>query len=415
MKRLLWKEWRERWLWFVLWFVAVLGTAALGEGQQFCGSGSTPLSSWIVLPAGLAALAGLRGYNSELQGNRATFLYSRAQLWGRLLAAKALPGLGVAVVAAALGALVCRVTAPAAYLPFVTPAHLAQGALEMAGITGGLYLLGLSCSIVLSGLAGSIIALLLWFGLVFLSGQTVAIVFHGGYVRMFVFALCAAPVVALAVIARFGLTLSWEQRLKRFVLILVLVSLTGGLLNAIPYVRTFVSGVTGEAEEEQPVGYLSPRGSNAIYDGNLRRRYVTVWINLASGRQQALNKHADVWMSASHWLSDDCLLLQTNENDNPFHLGCWRDGKVTLTRIPTKEINARALYFSPDGTRLLWEDWPQLKLINPQTGVITVIAKLPPARAERRDGMMNRCWWQDNRTVGYTEPEVKQMHFAAAP
>ena len=145
MKRLFWKEWRERGLWFVLWTLSVVVLAALGESQQR-GNQLTLMFPWILLPPLLALLAGLLGYGSELKGGRAAFLYSRAQLWKSLLFVKIISGLIVAVVSVTLGALAYRLTAPTVYLPLLTPEYLGKDAWATALITGSAYLFGLSRS-----------------------------------------------------------------------------------------------------------------------------------------------------------------------------------------------------------------------------------------------------------------------------
>ena len=164
MIRFFWKELHERWIWLTLWLLAVVAAAWLDKGQGFNGEPFVYNTSWTMVPMGVALLAGLGAYGSELTGERATFLYSRPISWKQLLLVKVLLGLAVALLATTLGALAMRFTIPVEYLPFATPGKLALSSVEFAGITSIAYLVGLGCSIALPGLAGSILTLLIGFG-----------------------------------------------------------------------------------------------------------------------------------------------------------------------------------------------------------------------------------------------------------
>ena len=164
MRRLLWKEWQERRLWMALWVLIGVVTTVLGKGQRITNTYDIDMS-WIMLTTAAAMLAGLGGYGSELHGERATFLYSRAITWKQILTAKLLLGVFNVVVSVIINAITGQLLLPVEYHPLVTPHSLVIGALIMAGFTGAVYLIGLACSTVLPGLAGSLLVLIGWFAL----------------------------------------------------------------------------------------------------------------------------------------------------------------------------------------------------------------------------------------------------------
>lgn len=403
MKRFFWKEWRERALWFTLWVLSVVVLAALGVGQRFTGNFGDS-TEWFMLPVGLALLAGLLGYSSELRGERATFLYSRALLWKPLLAAKVLSGLMVTVLAVTLGAVACYLAIPEAYHMVVTPTSLAAGAAEMAAFTGVAYLLGLCCSIVLPGLAGSIITLLIWVGMYLL----VVEYRYSATPGVAVFGLLASPLVALVVLARFGLTLTWVQRLLRFVLITGNVMAVGVLLDLLPGVRSTVVDAMSSGSSIEQVR-VSPDGQYAVIDQYGDKPSVEL-LQLATGRRERLLPSN---ISFARWLTNDCALLTGELPTDSEHttsgpeqtLMSIINGRPSLLSVYIPET----VYVSPDGTRLLTADSTQLVVIDPRSGAEQEVRRISIKRIRTKaprplPGLSSQCWWQDNHTIGYIDP-----------
>lgn len=154
MAQLLWKEYREKRLWLLLVAGAVVFVVLMKSAYTFIGDWNPGRSLWDLLPCVLAILMGLSACSSELAGETASFLYSRPVSWKKLLLAKLAVGIGILAAAAIIGAIVYRVTCPAAYVRYATLGSLAQGVGEALLLTGLPYLVGFAMSVVLPGLLG---------------------------------------------------------------------------------------------------------------------------------------------------------------------------------------------------------------------------------------------------------------------
>ena len=229
MRRLIWKELREKRLWALLLFASVAGVVVFDDGYTFCGE---EFGGWIAISFVAAFLLGGSSYSSELAGGRADFLYSRHISWKKVLLAKLLVGLGAVVVAVVASAVVYRLLCPVPLLPFATPTELAKGAAIAMGIMAIAYAVGFLCSIVLPGVFGS---MLVTFAMAATIGITVYILaeldpypndaqgfgLFGGWVL--------GAIVATIVTARFGLTLSTVSRVGRYALITGLIGVVVGV------------------------------------------------------------------------------------------------------------------------------------------------------------------------------------------
>ena len=416
MRRLFWKEWRERGLWFGLWILAVVVLALIRQGQDSCGDLSyfpamPPCTMW---PAGLALLAGLFGYGSELKGGRVTFLYSRAQLWKSLLFVKIASGVLVTVLAVVLGALASRLTAPIAYLPQMTPAHLAQGAASMALITGCAYLLGLGCSIVLPGLAGGIVTLLLCFGLTLaLQAILLKTLEHNwdtGVSYIPIGTGIGAPLLALVILARFGLTLSWQSRLLRFLLTAGVAMVCGLAISLLPPARHLLARLAPSPNVINTF-CISPDGRAAFILDTVRGMQQPQWWQLDTGRHVELPTSGYINCTSARWITVDDVLYTNFDvtGKNIFYLAHQDHGQVhdTPLALDSEYMDVAHAYPSPDGTRVLLPDIDKLALVNLQTAAVWQYAIDRKEEQQFRHYHLDTvCWWQDNHTIGYDDPKT---------
>jgi hypothetical protein len=221
MRRCLWKEFRERRWWALLWVLAILASSLLGHQQAFCGEhpplvGPPFAIEWSLLLLLLTPFVGVGAYASEYRQARALFIFSRPVPWQTLLGAKLLFGLIIACVTPLLAALLYRLFGPEAYRPYVTLPHLLQGAWPVMGKLMLLYLLGLGCSPLGGWLAGISLSLGMlvvpWVGmLAFLcmNGAQGLKLYGMGFV--FVSQIVGYVLSGLS-LARFGLTLDTRSR-----------------------------------------------------------------------------------------------------------------------------------------------------------------------------------------------------------
>jgi len=410
MIRLLWKEWRERGIWLALWVLAGIGVAAFAAGQRCLGSDSG-ITTWALLPAGLAALAGLDGYSSESRGERASFLHARAISWKQLLSAKVLIGVATALLAAGMGALACWLTLPPAFLPFATAEYFALGALEIAAFTAAVYLLALAISMACTGMAGSILRTVLF--LFIMMGASVFPHLLYGQIRgaATALALLLGLPVAGIVVVRFGITLGRDSRYGRFLRVLLVPLVIGLALDFIP--KKIVPHPL-DSLTERKIYQWSPSGKYAFTR--------SAWIDRATGTETPVDHPG----YTANWLSNDCLYeADYSKSDGPM-LFCWQDdGVVQQVKVqppsPRHGVSRKQPRLSPDGRKLLVDTSGDLQLVDMNTRTVQVLAMVPQAiaRAIARagagnfDGPFSACWWQSNTAVGYLDPQTGERIIVA--
>ncbi|MHB9023800.1 MAG: hypothetical protein ACYC7E_06430 [Armatimonadota bacterium] len=425
MRRLLWKEWNERWIWLLMWALAVIITAALGVGQRGLGK-ETAQSSWAMLSALFALLAGLGAYGSELVGERATFLYSRALSWKQLFFTKVLLGLAVALLAPVLGAIAFRLAAPAEFHPFMTPAALALGALEMAGISGAAYLIGLGCSIVFPGLAGGLLTILLWWGGIAAIGFSIYEI-APDTAPFFIAVFClSSPFFAGIVLARFGLTVRRSIRLIRFAMIVLIFAFVGIILDFVPPIQRRLQAWQND-NGFQDIS-ISPSGTFASIEQRSAEKKLRYWLRLADSSRFALSPDIEGYWQ-TQWTANDCLLIEDNAIDSlkeTIKIVWWeqnrlRTGEISTDKVWGPRLKDSTTFVSPDRKRLLIDYKWNMQLFDLQTGAATVIAQLDPrlwkskdkrerekatAKALDPSNPFAQSWWQSNAQVGYIDPQT---------
>lgn len=398
MRDLLWKEWEERRLWLLLWLLAMAGMALVGKGQSpFT---FEPPGGWAMAPALFALLSGLAGYGSELVGGRAAFLLSRPIGWGQVLLAKVLPGLAVTLLGAVLGAVACRLTLPAHYLPFVTPLSLAYGALGIGTVMLVVYLIGLACSTVLRGLAGAALALLLWLALLIAGAFSLESQSDASPAWTFIGGLAGPPMAGL-VLARFGLTLAPGVRLTRFTLLLCIPIILGVLLDLTP-ANTLLNRPSTDV-------LVSPSGRYAIVRQQAKNSEQSWWVTLDDGARLPLPL---VITGYQFWLPGD-RYLTAEYDDARQRTGflCWYEkGRIVKREFPLtagRYLQARDFQLSPDGRYLLYGADTALMVYDIPTGVARPLASLDAAaraKFSRYSSPYRRFWWQAADTAGYLDP-----------
>jgi ABC-type transport system involved in multi-copper enzyme maturation permease subunit len=222
MKRLLWKELRERWPWALCWAAVILVAALPGHGQSFCGDFHLTYLGWALLPGLFAVLVGANAYSAEITRTRMFFTFSRPISWQALLTAKLLFAAIIACGIPLLAAVYFRFTCAEPYRAFATVLHLLAGVGLLAGILLVGYLTGLACSVVIPGVAGGILVLvtLLAFlaaGLALNGTDTEDLRQLGQVVALYAGTIIAIIVAGLS-LTRFGIVLDVHERIKRFAL-----------------------------------------------------------------------------------------------------------------------------------------------------------------------------------------------------
>jgi len=418
MRRLFWKEWRERWGWLCFCALAVIATPLITQGHCYLALEWAVQTPWTFMPLLAALLAGLSGYGSELQGERAAFLYSRAVTWKQLLGAKILLGCACIVAATVVAAIVCRYTIHPAYLPFFMPRDVILGGSIWGGITMGCYLIGMGLSIAWPGLWGGILAGLLFIAMCVLPLYWFSQEDYGG--PFFVFSGMATPLVAGVILARFGITLTAGARFRRFLLLIVLL-LTGTLIVTLTPPGSRMARRVCEPLFSHSYMVVNPTGAYdcAMVGSIVAPRNQMYMVEMSSGRQlpvpvdTAQSPQSPIWINADHLL----MTGGTGAERDGTYLIQVANGTVQTYRLQDSELQDLGLLCtrivrSPDGKRIIICDSQSLRVLNIQTRRMQVIDRVQQD-PDRYNSPFSECWWQSNAAVGYLDPVTEERIIVA--
>lgn len=431
MRRLLWKEFKERRVWAVLWAASMPGVAILARAG-FCGTVDA-LSAWFALPFLLSLLVGAGAYSSELTGERATFAYSRPISWKKMLLAKSLFGITIAVGSCVLAAVGYRLFCPPQYLPFATFSRLAQGVGTMSLFMCSAYLGGLLCSVVLPGVSGGILvaiaSLLLWSGIeaVVVGSRTRSEDSIDMLMNWLTYGQVLGTVAAATVVMRFGLTLSTRARVVRFSIVVLTALLSASILAVtIPNDWTARSFVRKDYQWSS----VSPSGKYAFafasigtllpgldYDGSnylVRLSDGKSWkmdLRGMGARYDTLEEYGQGvgtgWESIPiwYWTSSDTLLFY----HDPFRPA---SGICTVTVGPDDRLILQSVRVGSGNPRLVPSpDGRYLMVVSPSfsKGGGPTRLEFVDVEAARKIGPTiegaRSWWWQSDHEVGYTDRE----------
>ena len=242
MKRLFWKEFRERRLWIPVFSIIAIFIVVRGSAFTFIGHNDA-FSKWLFLFFITAFLFGAGAFKGEIGTGSIDFLFSRPVSWKKFLAMKVLADLFIILIAVTIAAITYRIIRPEQYAAFTTLVHL------MIGIGNGMiwfsiaYTLGLACSVIIPGALGGVLVM---FAIMTISMLWATVCNKINWIDMNAagFAALLAPVIAMLFIVRFGLTLPVRPRINRYALILVVVMIvvTVGFTKLPPSVKDYISG-----------------------------------------------------------------------------------------------------------------------------------------------------------------------------
>jgi len=436
MRRLLWKEFRERRLWGATWVASVVGVGALAHAGYIGGMGQ--LSPWIKLPYFVSLAAGASAYVSELTGNRSAFAFSRPVSWKMMMLAKLLYGILIAVVAAALGAIAFRIFCPQEYLAFATFPQLVGGAGRLAWMMGSVYLAGLLCSTCLPGEAGGLLTVIASMLVVGGAESASHAVFKGLNERILGLWLrngqLVGTAVAAIVTARFGLTLSTRARAGRYAAVFLVVFAGMGALGlTVPN-----NWITARLRSECEWSSVSPSGryafvrvgkcANEFFGLAIQSGYFDshdYLVRLSDGKTvNAAPLGVSITFSTYRHIpvpggsgAETMPLCNWTDEDTMFYYSPPPDGRRAANA--TGEI--RTIKMAADGTLVsqsirVGGKWSWLlpsadgrfaMLVTYGTGTITLeFVDIEGARKlDEKVEMAAAYWWQSDREVGYTDQE----------
>jgi hypothetical protein len=431
MRRLLWKEWRERWPWALAVVLATVGTSVFAHGQRCCGQAQPAFTPWLLLPAVVSLLFGMGAYASESVVARAHFVFARPLPWSRLLGAKLLFAGIILLGSPLLAGFVLRLTLPAAYAPFMTPAHLLAGVGDVALVLGAAYLLGLPCGLLLPGLAGGMLALVSLLTVVI---AVMLVVPPGVHENEKLTRLFLLPSLGMGAIlgglfgglplARFGLTLDAGERIRRFLPAFLGTLVATGVLG----VGVALPLWTRTAEPRLEWGGFAPGG-----------RYLFAYVNsmplpqwMTNGRLpwDDINNNAVILRVSDgkvlkrfrentfgYWVTGDRFIASQVKGNLVLDLGAGSERTVRAHGSVFRRVSSDGNYAFT--TR---EEWRTLDNRVPPTGTAPQrctfyleVYNLDTGREHEQQFMqftvpagmkhpaLSHMWWQDAQTIGYCD------------
>lgn len=410
MRRLLWKELREKWVWLLALTASSSGLVILHDPYTFLGGPRTP---WIVLSALSALGLGASAYSTELAGGAADFARSRPISWKKMLLAKFAVGLAFVVIAAILATIVFRLNCPAQYIRFVGPSELARGCGVAVLLTGSLYIAGFACSTVLPGAIGG---MLVGIGVVLSCFLEMYIwdryraapsAYWSMYLRV------VGAMLATVLIARFGLTLPASRRLFRYASIVAVFAIVGVPLNYHLKADPFAPGGSSSIWDLSPNGKYAALEQTTGSPGSAGYRYASFLVRVSDGKranaswpQEAVGRSSD-W---SYWHEDTFVAISSHANaptsaptylwmGRMDHSGRLRSASVPVTRH--KDYNVEIVP-SPSGRRVMVAATVDERWTNGLTFAdLDTLQELAP----KVKGGVNGYWWQSETEVGYTDKD----------
>ena len=162
------------------------------------------------------------------------------------------------------------------------------------------------------------------------------------------------PLIALVVLARFGLTLSWWPRMIRFLLIMGTVLLCVTALTLLPPTQRLLARIKPSSMPEARI-QLSPDGHNVLIT-HPQSNQPAEWAHLSTAQRIPFPPWTPVFYYG-RWITDDCLLFRST-SDSPCYLANLHGERLRLTKLSgdkliTHWLEVRSLFPSPDGTRIL--------------------------------------------------------------
>lgn len=401
MRRLIWKELREKWLLILALIASTLGLIILGDNYTLLNSAN---SGWIALSVFAALGLGAGAYSSEL-GGTADFARSRPISWKSMLAAKLVVGVVSVIVTVLLSVLVFCAKCPSQYHAFVNPVDLAPGVKAMFLIIGMSYLFGFTCSVIVPSIAGGIaVVFLVWFSCV----VQVMLYKRANWVPVsgwsYTFRLVGLA-LAVALISRFGLTLTARWRAARFTAIL-LAFIVAGIPMDFTVRDAFTPRPTVEGWSLNPTGKYAGLMRNEPSIGADTGRGASYIVRIADGKKVEFPRAGPTITGPNtFWYKDTIAVCDANN---------IRIGRITAAgHLRTVNVRVEACNLNTD-TRssftgvVLQSPGGRYLLVAPPDGSVDAtltVADLDQMRATHLAVAPKGvdCWWKSDSEIGYID------------
>ena len=223
-KRLIWKEWREKRWWGLVFFAFVAAELALFQDGLSYGGHVQTISPWVFLLALPGLLLGLTTFSRETGYECQDFIFSRPIGWKRVLGAKLLIDCGLVLAGILAGGFLYRLLLPSAYAPFFSIWQLLSGVGLAFAVTMMGYLPGFGASVVLPGMLGGGVVLLLVGCAALVEFMVGVEYFDESDWKGLVGAWVLAVIITTVMMAKRGLGLSAKERARKYGIYVVVIS-----------------------------------------------------------------------------------------------------------------------------------------------------------------------------------------------
>lgn len=452
MRALIWKEYREKWIWLLLLSLMSCVVVLRDIGYTFLGQGSmweitSIWSGWVFLPAVGTLIMGAGSFAGELDAG-AGFLFSRPVSWKKLLIAKVAVGMFIIVASTLVSAILFRINLPEPYVRFASPERILMGVVYAVAIMSVYYLMGLVASpVVPRSLGGVLVVLCIYTLIAALVGLSVQLLPGPAWGLWAIFVgISAGAITAMFLLARFGLTLNARARVIRYATVVCAVALPFIALDiAVPFGPAALLP-RHEASMRYAATSFSPDGRYLlapVEDGSYRfirlRDLHALPCNRSGLPLSIYNREAAIhWTGAgiAHFITyfHDHSIDRAGLSDDQHQLNVFSaldESCLSVQRIPVPSRNVSSLVSipSPDGKRLLVTQalMKRFSFAHNMLNTDTTIGRAAPGANEsyvdlpasevpievidiasgskllRHTAAIKNIWWQSNAQVGYID------------
>jgi|GEM_PF-6735539 len=399
MRSLLWKEFREKWYWFLM-VLGIYVPILKGDGFVFTYSISTTSVQYSIL---ICLLYGLTAYSGDLAQGTLKFLLTRHVSWKQVLAAKLIVNIGIIAMADLAGYIIFRTLLPVQYHTLGS----IPGFVECFGwallVTAGPYLIGAMCSTVLPGITGSAVVATAIITIFFAHKSLFSGIY--GYIEEIVQVtwIIGAGIASFCII-RFGIASSTRYRVIRFCSILLITSVINTLLVYTIHTTNSLDIFTSKQVSISPDGrfaFQKKYGPPILSDSTKLEL-----IRLVDGKSLIISNQPtadDYYSLHSYW--NDCGKVYYLAGNNLTIAGMDASGHIVNNTVKLMNFESASLLPSPDLRLVIVEE--SFKFAKPLPILVFVDTEkhiiLPTKITDYK-----KYWWQSNDKIGYIDNESKR-------
>ena len=406
MRRLLWKEHRECWLYGVALAISSMLIVVIGTSYTFQGH-INEITGWSILPAIISAVMGASTLSREKENNSLEGMVARSISLNQLVLAKTLLALIYSTVAAFVSMVAFLIACRPEYRQFINLHELGYGVAVAVGFTSLAWYYGFGLSIYPRFETN--LHMLLWISLVawmiplFASDNTPITRWESWSTWV----LMVTPLLVIVL----HIHCHWNSDKKPlkfgFITIMVLsgiISLYAGKYQAYSYRYPSMS---------RQLRTVSPDGVAALYIVTTEqpgREAVHHWqfVDLRNGK--LLQRVDDVYKGAAYyesiqaWVDRKTAIIYSEKNSKPYaNIIDISKNNNTASQVPTKESGEEIAFTpSPNGDYVIYADFDYSTPANMR------ILDVRHAKWLTGTIKVRNCWWQSDRSVGYIDTTGKR-------